>query len=219
MSWSTVKSSPNIIPAIKIWIIEDNAVTREGFERLINSMDEFHVTKSFSNCENAIKLVTKNPPDVIIMDIELPGMHGIEGIKRIKKIAPDANIIVMTVHEDIDLVFKALCAGACGYISKHTDYSKLLDAIKEVVSGGAPMSNRVARMVVESFQKNYNTPLTKRETEVLTLLARGKSYSMIADDLFIHKETVKSHIKNIYYKLEVNNKADAIDKALKDKLI
>jgi len=117
------------------------------------------------------------------------------------------------------MVFEALCAGACGYITKSPYNARLIDAIKEAVNGGAPMSNKIARMVVESFQRNYDTPLSPRETEVLELQAKGKSYSVIADEIFVHKETVKSHIKNIYFKLQVNNKADVIEKALKEKYI
>ncbi len=220
MNWSTAKSFDKIhLPTTKVCIVEDNDVVREGFEVLINSMNEFRVLNTYNNCEDAIKNAGKDVPDVVLMDIELPGMNGIEGIKRLKKILPQTNVIVITVHENSELVFDALCAGACGFISKNSDYSRLLDAVKEAVSGGAPMSSRVARMVVESFQKNYNTPLTVRETEVLQLLSKGKSYSVIADDLFIHKETVKSHIKNIYYKLQVNSKAEAIEKALSEKFI
>jgi DNA-binding NarL/FixJ family response regulator len=153
------------------------------------------------------------------MDLELPGMHGIQGISKIKKLSPEIDIIVITIHENSELVFEALCAGANGYITKNTNYSRLLDAIKEVEAGGAPMSSNIARMVVESFRKNQNSPLSVRETEVLELLAKGKSYSIIADELFIHKETVKTHLKNIYYKLQVKSKAEAIEKALKYKLI
>ncbi|MCZ6520614.1 MAG: response regulator transcription factor [Bacteroidetes bacterium] len=202
-----------------ISIVEDNDVVREGFVLLINSVDNLQVISSFSNCEDAIKQIKKTPPDIILMDLELPGMNGIEGIKIIKKDLPDPDIIVITDHEDSNLVFDALCAGACGYLTKTSNYSKLLQAIDEVKHGGSPMTGNIARMVVESFQRNNNSPLTRRETEVLELLSKGKSYSMIAEDLYIHKETVKSHIKNIYYKLQVNSKADAIEKALKEKLI
>ena len=146
-------------------------------------------------------------------------IDGIEGIQKIKKTNPEIHIIVITVHEDSEMVFEALCAGASGYITKNANHSRLLDAIDEVQSGGAPMSTQIARMVVSSFQKNQNSPLTARETEVLELIAKGKSYSVIADELFVHKETVKSHIKNIYFKLHVNCKADALEIARKNKLI
>ena len=203
----------------KISIVEDNDVVREGFSMLIDSTTNYQVVSAYSNCEDAIKNILPDNPDIILMDIELPGMSGIEGIKIIKKQLPETNIIMITVHENGELVFDALCAGACGYITKTSNYSKLLEGIEEALSGGAPMSSNIARMVVESFQKNSNSPLTKRETQVLELLSKGKSYSVIADELFIHKETVKSHIKNIYYKLQVNSKADAIEKALKEKFI
>lgn len=204
---------------VKISIVEDNEVIREGFTLLIDSQEEYHVVSSYSNCEDAIKKIADDRPDIILMDIELPGMSGIEGIKHIKKALPGADIIVITVHEDSNLVFEALVSGASGYITKTSNYSKLLEAINEVRQGGAPMSTNIARMVVSSFQRNSESPLTRRETEVLELLSKGKSYSVIAEELFVHKETIKSHIKNIYYKLQVNSKADAIEKALKERLI
>ncbi len=203
----------------RICIIEDNDVVREGFALLIDSVNEFEVVGTYATCEEAIRKLKDDHPDVILMDIELPGINGIEGTTRIKKLHPDVHIIVITVHENSELVFEALCAGACGYITKNTEYSRLIDSIKEAMNGGAPMSSNIARMVVESFQKNQNTPLTSRETQVLELLSKGKSYTVIADELFIHKETVKSHIKNIYFKLQVHSKAEAIEKALKNKFI
>jgi DNA-binding NarL/FixJ family response regulator len=203
----------------KVLIIEDNEMVKDGFALLINSMEGFEVSGKFGSCETAIKAIQLEKPKVVLMDIDLPGMNGIEGTKKIKKMHPDVDIIVITVHEDSELVFEALCAGASGYITKNSDYSRLLDAINEVKNGGAPMSSNIARMVVESFQKNTDSPLTARETEVLELLSKGKSYTVIADELFIHKETVKSHIKNIYFKLQVNSKAEAIEKAIKNKLI
>lgn len=203
----------------RICIIEDNDVVREGFALLIDSVNDFDVVGTYATCEEAIRRLKDDHPDVILMDIELPGINGIEGSTRIKKLMPDVHIIVITVHENSELVFEALCAGACGYITKNTEYSRLIDSIKEAMNGGAPMSSNIARMVVESFQKNQNTPLTSRETQVLELLSKGKSYTVIADELFIHKETVKSHIKNIYFKLQVHSKADAIEKALKNKFI
>lgn len=205
--------------SVNITIIEDNEVVKDGFELLINSMSDHKVISTYTNCEEAIKNIKNDQPDIILMDLELPGMNGVEGIKHIKKIIPEVSIIVITVHENSELVFESLVAGASGYLTKSSNYNKVLDAIDEAMKGGSPMSSNIARMVVESFQRNQNSPLSPRETEVLELLAKGKSYSAIANDLFIHKETVKSHIKNIYYKLQVNSKADAIEKALKDKLI
>lgn len=203
----------------RIEIVEDNDVVRDGLQLLINSMSDHTVVGAYDSCEKAIKNINRDQPEVILMDLDLPGMNGIEGIQRIKKTHPDVNIIVLTVHEDSEMVFEALCAGASGYITKNANHSRLLDAIDEVQTGGAPMSSKIAKMVVDSFQKNHNSPLTTRETEVLVQLAKGKSYSIIADELFIHKETVKSHIKNIYFKLQVNSKAEALEIARKNKLI
>ncbi|MDQ3537167.1 MAG: response regulator transcription factor [Bacteroidota bacterium] len=203
----------------KIVIVEDNEIVKDGFALLLGSFSEYNVVASYSNCEDAIKNLASDNPHIILMDLELPGMHGIQGISKIKKLNPETDIIVISIHENSELVFEALCAGASGYITKNSNYSRLLDAIKEVKTGGAPMSSNIARMVVDSFRKNQNSPLTARETEVLELLAKGKSYSIIAEELFIHKETVKTHLKNIYYKLQVKSKAQAIEKALKNKLI
>jgi DNA-binding NarL/FixJ family response regulator len=177
------------------------------------------VVATYESCEAALKHLDKDHPDIVLMDIELPGISGIEGTRIIKKQHPDIEILVITVHDDSDLVFQALVAGASGYITKNAPHNKILDAINEIAQKGAPMSSKIARLVVESFQRNQNSPLSPRETEVLELLAEGKSYSVIADELFIHKETVKSHIKNIYYKLQVNSKAAAIEVARKNKLI
>jgi len=153
------------------------------------------------------------------MDIGLPGMSGIEGIRKIKENLPSIDILMLTVHEDSKMVFDALCAGACGYLIKNTQPVKLLEAIKEVHEGGAPMSTQIARLVVTSFKINPHSNLTNRETEVLTQLCKGKSYRMIAEALFISEETVRRHIKNIYKKLEVGSKSDAVAKALKEKLV
>ncbi len=203
----------------RICIVEDDNLIRDGFALLIGSTYGFQIINTYSNCEDCLKNLHADQPDVILMDIELPGMNGIEGIKRVKKINPKINIIVITVYDSDSIVFEALCAGAGGYLTKNMQPSRLLDAIRDIQEGGAPMSTGIARMVVSSFQKNRNSPLTPRETEVLELLAKGKSYSNIAEDLFVDKETIRTHIKNIYWKLEVHSKAEAIERALKDKLI
>ncbi|MCA6073675.1 response regulator transcription factor [Fulvivirga sedimenti] len=203
----------------RIVIVEDNDVVREGFSLIINSISNYYVVNSYDNAEDSIRNLKKDKPDVILMDLELPGMSGIEAIAAIKKLNPSIDILVNTIYENSELVFQALCAGATGYITKNTNHTELLNAIKELIQGGAPMTSNIAKMVVKSFQKNPNSPISARETEVLELLAQGKSYSMIARDLFITKETAKSHIKNIYAKLQVNSKSEAIAKATRDKLI
>jgi DNA-binding NarL/FixJ family response regulator len=203
----------------RIIIVEDNDVVREGFSLIINSISNYYVVNTYDNAEDAIHNLKKDNPEVVIMDLELPGMSGIEAIASIKKTNPGIEILVNTIYENSELVFQALCAGASGYITKNTNHTELLTAIREVIQGGAPMTSNIAKMVVRSFQRNPNSPISARETEVLELLSRGKSYSMIAKDLFITKETAKSHIKNIYSKLQVNSKSEAIAKATKEKLI
>lgn len=203
----------------RIVIVEDNNAIREGFSLIINSVSNYYVVSSYDNAEDCIKNLKKDKPEIILMDLELPGMNGIEAIAAVKKINPNIELIVNTIYENSELVFQALCAGASGYITKNTSHTELLDAIDEVIQGGAPMSSKIAKLVVNSFQKNPNSPLSARETEVLELLSKGKSYSMIARELFVTKETAKSHIKNIYSKLQVNSKSEAIAKATREKLI
>ena len=203
----------------RIVIIEDNQQIREAFASLLAFRDDFLVVGQYENCEDALADLQEDQPDIVLMDVDLPGISGIEGTKKIKKQLPKANVIIITVFENGKTVFDALCAGASGYLTKNSDKDKLLNAIDEVLSGGAPMSSKIARMVVSSFQKNTNSPLTERETEILSQIAEGKSYTSIAENLFISKETVKFHIKNIYLKLQVNNKADALKKANEDRLI
>ncbi|MDX1629189.1 MAG: response regulator transcription factor [Fulvivirga sp.] len=203
----------------RIVIVEDNEAVREGFSLIINSVSQYYVVNAYETAEEAIKNLNKDNPQIVLMDLELPGMNGIDAIEIMKKSNPGVDFIVNTIYENSELVFQALCAGASGYITKNTSHGELLGAIDEVINGGAPMSSKIAKMVVSSFQKNPNSPLSNRETEVLELLAQGKSYSMIAQELFITKETAKSHIKNIYSKLQVNSKSEAIAKATKEKLI
>ena len=200
-------------------IVEDDDLIRESFTNLINEDERFICIADYDNCEDAIKNLSKDEPQLILMDIGLPGISGIEGIRRIKNIQPEIDIITVTVHDDDEKVFDALCAGASGYLTKNVSPERLLQAIDEVRKGGAPMSTKIAKMVIRSFQMSTQSPLTSRETEVLQHLSRGKSYTMIANDLFINKETVRTHIKNIYQKLNVNTKAGAIEKATKDRLI
>lgn len=204
---------------VRIVIVEDDDLIRESFVNLINEDERFICIADYDNCEEAIRNISKDEPHLVLMDIGLPGISGIEGIRRIKKIQPEIDIITITVHDDDEKVFDALCAGASGYLTKNVSPDRLLLAIDEVRKGGAPMSTKIAKMVIRSFQKSNQSPLTSRETEVLQHLSRGKSYTMIASDLFINKETVRTHIKNIYQKLNVNTKAGAIEKATKERLI
>lgn len=203
----------------RIIIVEDDAIIRNAFVTLIQQNGDYTVANAYDNAEAAIKNLNADDPDICLMDIELPGMNGIEAIPKIKAIKPNTQVVVVTVYENDELVFKALCEGASGYLTKNMPPQKLIESLKELENGGAPMSTNIARLVVSSFHKNRQSPLTARELEVLELLASGKSYSTIADQLFVDKETIKSHIKNIYLKLEVHSKAEAIEKARKSKYI
>jgi DNA-binding NarL/FixJ family response regulator len=173
-----------------------------------------------------IKNISKLKPDVLLMDIGLPGMSGIEGIKQIKGMLPDLTILVLTIYEENELIFEALCAGASGYLVKKTPPSKLLEAIQDAHQGGAPMSSNIARKVIDLFlRKNQTAPendnsiLTPREKEILSSLVEGNSFKAIADILFISIETVRFHFRNIYKKLHVHSQSAAVAKAIKEKLI
>lgn len=194
----------------RIVIIEDNKAVREGFVALISGNERYELTGAYTTCEEAIKYLERDSPDVILMDIDLPGISGIEGTGRIKKNLPDCIVLIITVHEDSDKVFQSLCAGASGYIVKNSDFDQVLRSIDEALAGGAPMSLHIATMVVKSFKLSSDSPLTERETQVLQGISQGKTYTKIASDLFINKETVRSHIRNIYQKLAVNSKSDAL---------
>ncbi len=204
---------------LNIVIVEDDDILRNAFLTIIKNSGNLLCTGSYDCCETAIENLKKDEPDVILMDLNLPGISGIEGIRKIKKIKHSIDIIVITVHNSEAKVFEAICAGACGYLVKNVPEQQVLRAIWEAHNGGAPMNSEIARMIIESFHKNINSPLSNRESEVLGLMAKGKSYSMIADELFINKETVRFHIKNIYYKLGVHSKSDALSIATKEKLI
>lgn len=204
---------------ITVSIVEDDDEIRESLAILIDGTAGYSCVQTFKDCETAIPEIISFVPDVVLMDIGLPGMSGIEGVRKLKAKLPDINILILTVHSDNKLVFEALCAGACGYIIKDVSPTKLLDAIQETYRGGAPMSSRIARMVVDSFKTMPHSKLTKRETEVLTQLCKGKSYRMIAEALSISEETVRRHIKHIYKKIEVSSKSEAVAKALKEKLV
>lgn len=205
---------------IFVSVIEDDNDIREGLVLLINGSPGFSCCGAYRSCEDAFTGLKENPPDILLLDIELPGISGVEGIPKIKELVPDADIVMLTVHEEENLVFDSLCAGACGYLVKTTPPAKLLAAIEETYNGGAPMSAHIARRVITSFKRSQPpNPLTKRESEILTLLVKGQSYKMIAGTLFISKGTVHCHIKNIYKKLQVSSNAQAVAKAIQEKLI
>jgi DNA-binding NarL/FixJ family response regulator len=204
---------------ISVCIIEDDETIREGYVYLIGNTPGFRIAGSYPSFEDAAKKIAADDPDVILLDVELPGISGIDALPKIKKLAPEAYILILTVYEQDMLIFRALGNGASGYLTKNTPPEKIIAAIQEVMEGGGPMSAHIARMVISSFQRNEASPLTRRETEILEQIATGKSRKRIAQELFIDLETVKSHIKNIYHKLNVHSKADAIKTAKDNKFI
>lgn len=197
-------------------LIDDYPVILESFSRIINETSDFKVVGTFTTCEDALVHIKALAPDYILIDITLPGMNGIEGIRHIKTKLPDVTIIVVSVHENSRYVFDALCAGAVGYLTKSGGDEKLIEALHLSASGGSPMSVRIARMVVESFQEQQFSQLTLRENEVLTLLTRGNSYAKIGETLHVSRNTIKYHIRNIYEKLHISSREEAIQ-LMKDK--
>lgn len=211
---------------IKVVVVEDNNPIREGLKILIDGTEGYSCVAGYSECNSMLKNIKKLNPDVLLMDIGLPGMNGIEGIKKVKLQLPELTILVLTVYEENDLVFDALCAGASGYLVKKTPPSKLLEAIKEAFEGGSPMSSHIARKVIDFFQKKNTTSplknnyvLTPREKEILSGLVEGHNFKAIADSLFISIETVRFHFRNIYKKLHVHSQSEAVAKAIKEGLI
>jgi len=210
---------------IKVTIVEDNEVIREGLRVLINGTHGFNCIGCYADCESLLNNIRNEVPDVLLMDIYLPGMSGIEGIRHVRELLPELAILMLTIYDENDLVFEALCAGACGYLVKKTPPLRLLEAIRDAFEGGSPMSSHIARKVVTLFQQKgifSPTPglsFTTREREVLNGLAEGKTYQAIADSIFISVDTVRYHIRNIYKKLHVNSQTEAIAKAFKNGLI
>jgi DNA-binding NarL/FixJ family response regulator len=204
---------------IRIVIIEDDETIREGYAFLIGQAEDYTVINTYPSFDEAAKKLVTDAPNVILLDIELPGTNGIDAIPKIKKLLPSVHILILTVYESEKLIFDALSYGASGYLTKNTPAAKIVDSIKEVIDGGGPMSVNIARLVINSFHKNQDSPLSKRETQILDMVSNGKNRSQIAKELFIDLETVRSHIKNIYIKLDVNSRADAITAARNKRFI
>jgi DNA-binding NarL/FixJ family response regulator len=209
---------------ISVAIIEDNASIRDGVAALINLSPGFTCQLQFESCEDALKTIRPPLPDIVLMDIGLGGMSGIEGVARLKSRFPDLKIIMLTVYEENEKIFRSLCAGASGYLVKKTPAEKLLAAIADVHKGGAVMTPSIAKKVLDMFSRvapplSSDFNLTKREQEILEQLVSGSSYKMIARDLFLSPDTVSSHIKSIYQKLQVHSKSQAVAKALKQRLV
>lgn len=210
---------------IKVAIFEDNRSLREGLAAMIGGTPGFECVGAFPNCNNLLKNVALAKPDVILMDIEMPGLNGIEAVYLIREEYPEIKILMETIFDDDEKIFKSICAGAEGYILKHTSPAEIMEAIKEIYEGGSPMTpsiaNRVLKMVKTrpEIGNKESFDLSAREKEVLNCLVKGMSYKMIADTCFISIETVNVHIKNIYRKLHVHSKSEAVVKAIKGRIV
>jgi RNA polymerase sigma factor (sigma-70 family) len=205
---------------INVSIVEDSDKLRETLVRVLNRADGFSCVSHYANAEDALKDLPQMKPDVVLMDINLPGMNGVECVRQLKKIAPEIQVMMLTVYEDTENIFDALAAGASGYMLKRTAGRELLEAIEEVKRGGSPMTTHIARKVVQSFQRSaaaaaQTESLSEREQQVLDLLSQGLMYKEIADKLNISYETVHTYIRRIYEKLQVRTRTEAVAKFLR----
>jgi DNA-binding NarL/FixJ family response regulator len=215
---------PKNSPMFGVLIYEDNNDLRESLENLVTFSKDMLLLGAWPQAVHAAKQATEFRPDVILMDIDMPGLNGIDAVRQIRAIDKKAQIIMLTVFDDRSHVLDAICAGANGYLLKKHVSSHLLDAISQVMAGEPPMSPGIARMIVENMHKTTGPAandykLTNREKEILTHLSRGKGFKMIAAELSISVDTVRVHIKNIYEKLQVHTQTEAVSKALNEKLV
>jgi DNA-binding NarL/FixJ family response regulator len=209
---------------IILWIVEDNDLYKKNLAKLINSSKGLVCNKTFTNCEDVLKTLYNSViPDIILLDIGLPGMGGIEGIKKIRLFSPSLYIIIITVYDDDDNIFKAVCAGASGYILKSSTDENILESIRSVLNGGSPISPSIARKVLRMFSSqntaHSNYSLTDRERIILQMIVDGLTKKKIADKLFLSFHTIDTHVRNIYNKLHVNSRSNAIAKTIKERLL
>lgn len=209
---------------IKILIYEDNEDFADSIKDLINHASGMQVLAHFTNAKDAIRQIRLYKPDIVLMDIDMPVTNGLEGLRNIRAEKMEVTIIMLTVFDDNDRIFQSICYGASGYILKKTAPEKMISFIQEAQDGGAPMTPSVARQVLKLFSQPFQfnielQKLTPRENDVLSLLVRGYSYKMAAGEINISIETLRYHIKNIYTKLHVNSKSEAVAKAIQNKLV
>jgi DNA-binding NarL/FixJ family response regulator len=215
---------PPAQPVIKVAIIEDERQIRECLTLLVNGTEGYVCTGSYRSMEEALDRIPRQPPDVVLSDIGLPGMSGIEGVRRLKERYPELLVLMLTVYDDDERIFDAMCAGACGYLLKKTPPARLLDSLREVVAGGAPLSPEIARRVITLFRDirpperaEYN--LTPHETRLLKLFVEGHNYKTAAAELHVSVNTVNFHVRSIYDKLQVHSRSEAVVKALLNRLV
>jgi DNA-binding NarL/FixJ family response regulator len=209
--------------AISVAIVEDNKDLRVGTTYVLRSSPALEVVGSYESAEELLEAFDETKPDVVLMDIELPGITGIKATEKLKSEHPNAQIVILSAFEDDENVFQAICAGACGYISKPVMPNRVLDIVEQAFAGSSPMSPHIARKVLEMFKKHLPPPkadynLTPREIEVLDMLVQGFDNKMIAEKMFLSTYTIRAHIRNIYDKLHVHSKSQAVAKALKERL-
>jgi len=208
---------------LRIAIFEDNTDLRDSMSMIIDAVDEFELVGNYSNAQRLTTRIEQSKPDVILMDINMPGLSGIEATREIHSRHPEIKILMQTVFDEEDKVFASLCAGASGYILKNTTPERMLQAIREVAEGGVFFTPSIAAKVMTNFQEHQAQPefinLTDREKEVLHHMVNGLQYKAIADKIFLSYEAVHSHVKKIYEKLHVNSKSEAVVKAIRNKLV
>ncbi|MEP6750180.1 MAG: response regulator transcription factor [Bacteroidota bacterium] len=210
---------------IKVAIFEDNKILRQSLQQLIDNAEGMVCTGAFGDANRIVRNIQLAAPDVVLMDINMPGTSGIEAVQILKEKFPQVQILMQTVFEENDKIFAAICSGASGYMLKKTGPQKMIEAIHETYQGGAPMTASVAVKVLQMFrlqspaQKHEFVDLSEREKEILALLVKGKSYKAIASDCFISIDTVSTHVRHIYEKLRVHSKSEAVAKAINQKLV
>jgi len=210
-------------PPVSVWLVEDNHAFRGTVARVLNRIDWVDCAQQFSNAEDALDaLLGGGVPDVILLDVELPGQNGIEAVQKIKSVSPSTRVVMLTVFDDHEKIFKAICAGASGYLLKTSSVDAIVESIHEALAGGAPMAPRVASSVLQMFSKmaqpKQDYGLTAREGKILELMTQGLIKKEIADKLSLSYHTVDTHLRNIYTKLHVNNRSGAVAKAFKERL-
>ncbi|MCI0417271.1 response regulator transcription factor [bacterium] len=219
-----VNQQGSIASLIRVAVVEDQTPTREALTILLNGTEGLRCVGAFGSMEDTIAALEQSIPDILLVDIGLPRMSGIEGIRLLKRRYPGLLCLMLTVYEDDDRIFDALCAGACGYLLKKTPPAKLLESLKEVMNGGAPMSPEIARRVIELFRTSHSADdvdyhLTPYETRLLKMLIEGHNYRSAAAQLGLSVNTISFHMRSIYDKLEVHSKSQAVSKALRQHII
>ncbi len=207
----------------RVLIFEDNELLRESMSSMFSANNQFVLVGAYGDAHRVIEAMKETKPGVVLMDIDMPGLNGIEAVGKIRQAGWKTPILMLTVFDDNQHVFDAICAGASGYLLKKHLSTKLFAAIEELQNGGAPMSPSVASMVIQSMHKKPAHPnpynLTSRETQILTSLSKGNSYKLVASELGISIDTVRTHIKNVYEKLQVHSQTEAVAKAIREKLV